>query len=49
MDKGVPKAPDVFLHRSEHPVQVEVLNKHTHIVTLRVEPRDLVYSVDQKS
>jgi hypothetical protein len=29
MDEGVPKAADVFLHRSQRPVQAEVLEEHT--------------------
>jgi hypothetical protein len=38
VDKGVLKAPDLFLHRSERPLQLEVLKAHSHIVAFRVGP-----------
>jgi hypothetical protein len=45
VEKGVPKGPDFFLHRSECPVHVEVLKKHTHVVAFRVGPRNLVHAL----
>ncbi len=45
MQKGVPKGTDVFLHRSECPVHLEVLKEHTHVMAFRVGPRNLVHGL----
>jgi hypothetical protein len=42
VEEVVPKGPDLFLHRLECPLQVEVLDDHTHIVALREGPPKLV-------
>jgi hypothetical protein len=42
VEKGIPKGPDVFLHRSQRSVQAEVLEENTRVVAFRVGPRDLV-------
>ncbi len=45
MEKGVPKGTDVFLHRFERPVQVEVFEEHTRVVAFREGPRYLVQAL----
>ena len=42
VEEVVPKGPDLFLHSSQCPVQVEVLDDQTHIVALREGPPELV-------
>jgi hypothetical protein len=42
VQKGVPKASDVFLHFSECPLNLEVLKEHTHVMAFRIGPRNLI-------
>jgi hypothetical protein len=45
VEKGVTKGPDVFLHRSERLVHLEVLKEYAHIVAFWIGLRNLVQAL----
>src|SRR3712207_4760405 len=45
VEEGVPKRPDVLLHRPERPVEVQVLQEGARIVTFRVGAHQLLQAL----
>src|SRR5215218_4610882 len=45
VEEGVPKCPDVFLHRPERPVEVQVLQERARIVAFRVGAHQLLQAL----